>query len=81
MPTGKIERDDDINWVNKVRNCCEIADVIFLDCYSGFLKEFNSSYAVPFGFANSKIGTGHLNETGHRILAGVLAEYIMGENR
>lgn len=81
LSTGEMERDDNTEWVNQVKECCEDAGIVFLDCYDEFLAEYNNSYSVPYGFSNSKMGTGHLNETGHRMLAQVLEEYIKGDNR
>ena len=79
--SGKMERNDDLEWVNTVKQCCEDSGIVFLDSFDDFEKEYINGYVVPYGFDNSKIATGHLNRDGHRILASVIAEYIEGESR
>ena len=39
-----------------------------------FLEEYQSCYRLPYGFTNSSAGTGHLNVTGHRLVAEALWE-------
>lgn len=41
-----------------------------------FVREFQSTGRLPRGFSNSQPGTGHLNETGHRLVAETLAEHL-----
>lgn len=41
-----------------------------------FLKEYEASYEVPYGFSNTSPGTGHLNRTGHRLVAEELYKMI-----
>lgn len=76
LQSGQIERADDLKYVNKFKQCCENNDIIFIDCYNAFLNEYHKSYSVPFGFHNSKMGTGHLNKLGHKILAEELIKTI-----
>lgn len=48
---------------------CSANDIIFVDVSDAFLLAYEENYAVPYGFSNTTIGTGHLNEDGHRIIA------------
>ena len=77
--SGTMERNDELEWVNQVKKCCDDNGIVFLDCFDFFEYEYTKNYIVPYGFDNSKIAAGHLNENGHRILASVIAQYIEGE--
>ena len=44
-------------------------DIVFVDTGDAFLKAYENDYSVPYGFSNTTIGNGHLNQTGHRIVA------------
>jgi len=41
-----------------------------------FVQNFESNGKLPRGFLNSKPGAGHLNETGHRLVAEALADFL-----
>lgn len=55
---------------------CEAADVTFVDMTPVFLAEYAENSILPHGFANTSAGTGHLNNDGHRIIAGELYRVI-----
>lgn len=76
LESGEIERDDNVEYVNEFKECCTRNDIIFIDCYNAFLTEYRKTYSVPFGFNNSRMGIGHLNKVGHRILAQELTKTI-----
>jgi lysophospholipase L1-like esterase len=42
-----------------------------------FIRCFETKGELPRGFNNSRPGSGHLNETGHRLVAETLAEYFV----
>lgn len=50
-------------------SACTANDIVFLDMSDAFLEAYKENYAVPYGFSNTTIGTGHLNEDGHRVIA------------
>ena len=37
--------------------------------YSDFEEYYNENCKLPRGFSNTKIGSGHINEDGHRVIA------------
>jgi hypothetical protein len=41
---------------------------------------YNTSHTVPYGFANTAPGQGHLNEDGHRLMADLIYQYMEGGN-
>ncbi len=56
--------------------CCNNG-IVFCDMTDTFLEAYSESYIVPYGFANTEIGEGHLNEWGHELVADVLCEAIV----
>ena len=39
-------------------------------------EHFQQSREIPYGFRNTAMGTGHLNEAGHRLIAQTLYTYL-----
>ena len=54
-----------------IRNVCYVGD--------DFLREYSETHTVPYGFFNTAPGKGHLNRTGHRILAEALYRKLKEE--
>jgi hypothetical protein len=50
--------------------------VTLLDMFEPLRAEFERTGRPPQGFANSVLGTGHLNRAGHRVVGGELARAI-----
>ena len=81
-PNVKIEADGTMEVI-KSDTCelfaglCEKNGIEFVDMTDPFLKEYEDNYGVPYGFSDTSMGSGHLNATGHRLIAqalyGVLA--------
>ena len=40
------------------------------------LEHYNKYHELPYGFANTTPGNGHLNEVGHKIMADVIIDYL-----
>ena len=40
----------------------------FIDTGDAFLEHYNKYHELPYGFANTTPGNGHLNEVGHKIM-------------
>lgn len=69
-------RTDDSYQVEIFRQCCEQNGIRFVDVTDNFVEHFNSTYELPYGFANTQMGTGHLNKLGHGIVAETLYDHI-----
>lgn len=57
----------------------EIAEkygITVLDMYSPFAEYYNETYCLPNGFSNTKVGVGHLNPHGHKVIAEELFDCI-----
>jgi hypothetical protein len=63
-------------YLTKIRNACNVHGVYFMDMSKAFIAEYNAKHLLPHGFSNTAVGTGHLNKTGHRLIAGQLSEFI-----
>ena len=58
------------------KNACARAGVTFVDLTDDFLSAYASAHILPHGFANTAMGTGHLNADGHRLAAEALYRVI-----
>ncbi len=47
-----------------------------IDTGEAFLECYENSKELPYGFSNTTLGTGHLNATGHKIIADEIIEYL-----
>ncbi|MCM1262988.1 MAG: hypothetical protein NC313_09735 [Butyrivibrio sp.] len=70
-----IVRDEETYDIFK--DACEQNGIIFADMGETFEAAYESSYIVPYGFANTEMGQGHLNEDGHAIIAHELYHILM----
>lgn len=73
---GNIYRDDDEAWVRAMEKEAADAGITIVDCYEAFRNEYENTYALPYGFHNATMGAGHLNMTGHRIVALEVAKTV-----
>lgn len=55
---------------------CAAAGVTFIDMTDIFIGEYNENAHLPHGFYNTTAGAGHLNPTGHRLIAEELFRVI-----
>jgi lysophospholipase L1-like esterase len=53
----------------------EAQGIPYISLYSPFLQAFRA-YRPPFGFNNSILGQGHLNQHGHQLVADQVIEYL-----
>jgi len=73
---GKTIERKNSDSIEQFRMICENNDVIFIDMYEVFKENYEETYKLPRGFSNSKAGSGHLNEEGHRVIAEKLFSVI-----
>jgi hypothetical protein len=67
--------------VQRFANDCAEAGITFVDMTNRFLQAHADDRVTPHGFHNVKMGTGHLNAHGHRMVAEELARTIRGLER
>ena len=84
-PKFKLNKDGSASALNDEKlsvffaDICEKNAVSFLDMSDIFLREYQENHILPHGFANSSVGTGHLNKNGHKMMANALYELIKEE--
>lgn len=67
---------DNENTKRSFADACSRNDIVFYDMSDVFIKEYEENNRLPHGFMNTSMGTGHLNMTGHKLIAGKLAEIL-----
>lgn len=77
---GQLLFDTDLNAMNTFLDSCERNGIIFLDMTEDFQALYDQEHKLPYGFINSRVGHGHLNKYGHKVIAERLAEIIRGNN-
>lgn len=82
-PDVSIEHDGSLSVTAKeqealLREACQRNGITFLDAGDAWLQAYADSSTVPYGFSNTAMGSGHLNESGHRVLAELLLEALKG---
>ena len=55
---------------------CSKNNIIFIDVSDDFIKSYAQNYAVPYGYSNTRMGSGHLNADGHKVIADALYEIL-----
>ena len=77
LPDGSMEVIPD-EKAELLRDACRREGVEFVDVSQAFLEAYGKEYAVPTGFSNTTMASGHLNVQGNRICAEVLLEVLKG---
>ena len=62
-----------------METACRENGVHFVDLTASYLAGFNGQHKLPYGFANTSPGSGHMNAWGHRLFAQAVYETIRGE--
>ncbi len=63
------------------KNECEKYGIRVVDMGDKFISEYNKDYSLPYGFFNSKMGSGHINADGHRMIAEELLSVVSPEEK
>ena len=76
-----IENDGSISFSDDplfetFKNACTVNNIGLLDMRPIFVEHYAQHKEIPYGFANTKPGNGHLNELGHRLIAEAVSERI-----
>ena len=84
-PTTEIQPDGSLKLVYSGNweifcQVCEKNGIDVIDTGPRFTRLYETEQKLPYGFANTTPGSGHLNAAGHRILAEEIISYLE-ENR
>jgi hypothetical protein len=74
--SGRASVDYPGEYVTQLRKACDSNNIHFIDMADTFIAEYDENYLLPHGFSNTAAGTGHLNKTGHRLIAGQILSLI-----
>lgn len=74
--SGEVLSQDNTNDIENFKSICEKHNATFVDMYEDFKQNYIQTANLPHGFSNSRIGRGHLNETGHSIIADRLLNIV-----
>ena len=73
---GEIEISEDDGQNAIFKKVCKDIGINYLDMSVPFTESYRRKHVLPYGFLNSRIGTGHLNIYGHRIIADSLEKIL-----
>ncbi|GHV91663.1 hypothetical protein AGMMS50268_21660 [Spirochaetia bacterium] len=73
---GSASVATDNEYLEMFKNACSDNDIYFIDMTAVFMEEYQTNHILPYGFANTAVGAGHLNKNGHRIIANELFRRI-----
>ena len=73
---GNIVPEKDELHKNIFKNCCAEMGITVVDTTDGFISHYKKTDEFPYGFSNTVPGSGHLNKTGHRLIAEELYDII-----
>lgn len=80
-PAVKIEANGNLSLVYSdtwdiFKDACKSNDIDIIDSGKDFVDYYEKNHEVPYGFFNTTLGTGHLNEVGHRIISDEVIDYL-----
>lgn len=73
--TGTFSIDYSETW-ELFQDACHKYNIDTIDMGPVFLEHYESTSQLPYGFSNTKPGTGHLNRVGHRLIAQELIMFM-----
>ena len=74
---GKFLLDEQSDYYNIFENVCNQNNIAFVDMIDAYKEKYAMEWKLPYGFSNTEVGKGHLNETGHKLIAQNLFETIV----
>lgn len=66
---GTVEPLTDELDVALFRELCRDRNITFIDMTKSYVIAYEEEHILPYGFCNSGVGQGHINEEGHRLMA------------
>ena len=73
---GNIVLEMDEKHKNAFKKCCAERGIEVIDVSAEMIEHYEKTDEFSYGFANSTPGEGHLNTTGHAIIADVVYKHI-----
>ena len=66
---GEVCMEKEEEYKEMFKKCCENKGIKIIDCVDKMIENYNKNFELSYGFSNTVPGKGHLNKTGHRIIA------------
>ena len=73
---GKAYTETDAGCLAAFESVCAEHGIVFVDLTDAYTGEYAESCQLPYGFANTTPGAGHMNRVGHRLFAQEVYETI-----
>lgn len=73
---GEISVTSNESYSALFENVCKENGVVYIDMISDFSDGYRTDRKLPYGFSNTAVGEGHLNEYGHSLIADRLYKTI-----
>lgn len=70
-----VEKENEL-YKDAFKDCCEKNGITVVDVLPEMIDNYKKTFEFSYGFSNTVPGSGHLNKTGHRIVAEQLYEQI-----
>lgn len=75
LENGKMELLYSDTWLF-FQQACKENNIDIIDMGPYFEREYTESQKLPYGFSNTSPNAGHLNQTGHELIAEAIISYI-----
>ena len=73
---GNAYTKTDAGCLAAFESVCAEHGIVFVDLTDAYTGEYDESCQLPYGFANTTPGAGHMNRVGHRLFAQEVYETI-----
>lgn len=64
-----IITENSAKYIDSFKECCENNNIKVIDVTKEMIEVYKKDFDFSYGFSNTAPGEGHLNKTGHRIIA------------
>lgn len=66
---NNIITENSQEYIDIFKECCENNNIKVIDVTDSMVESYKKKFEFSYGFSNTAPGEGHLNKTGHRIIA------------
>lgn len=63
--------------MKQIEKICDKYGIEIINMLPAFTQNYMENYELPYGFGNTQLNQGHLNKTGHRLIAEEIYNYLM----
>jgi hypothetical protein len=74
---GSIKNNTDKWYLDTFEKISKNNNIIFIDTDKDLVELYTTRHILPYGFINTRVGSGHLNKYGHEVIAKRLTQEIL----